>query len=70
MKSKKILQQFQTILDQIYNNIDEITDLLELELEDEELSILVEKFRDDIQRTLDDDSEDIIELISELDRFK
>jgi hypothetical protein len=67
MKKKKVLQQFRSIVDRIYNNVDEITDLLELEVEDEHLSILVERLRDDIQEKLDDDSELIVDLINNLE---
>lgn len=66
MKKSKIIQKFNEYTEDIYNLLDNIVELLELDIEDPELSILAEKFKDDIQGILDDDSEDIIELINEI----
>ena len=66
MKTSKILQQFGDCIETMYETLDEIVDLLELEIEDEELSILVEKFQDELQDVIDNGSEKIIQLIEEL----
>lgn len=66
MKKSSILHKFRDCIEDMNIILDAMTDLLDLEVEDEELNILGEKFREDIQGILDDDGDAIITLIEEL----
>ena len=69
MKKETLLKKFNAQIDKIQDSIDEISNLLEIENDDDELSEMSVTFREQIETCLADNDEcnvnDIVEYIRE-----
>jgi uncharacterized membrane protein YheB (UPF0754 family) len=69
MKKETLLKKFNTQIDKIQDCIDEISNLLEIENDDDELSEMSVTFREQIETCLSENEEcnvnDIVEYIRE-----
>lgn len=66
MKKQNILYKFNSYIDELYTTLDNVSDLLELDVDDEVVTDLTKTLRDNIQCILDKDVDDIIDAIDNL----